>query len=74
MRATVSKKLALKVCEVIALEHSHKNYFMRVQMVPHEMGWGIDLYVDRQKWEQAGMIGKSPPNYLRVPVCTLLCG
>ncbi len=74
MTSIVSKEQALQAHAFVYAEHGNKDYFIEAEVVSHDIGWAVDLRVDRLKWAAAGMTGKAPHHFYRVPICTLLYG
>ena len=78
MTTQVTKEQAVKVLHEITAIHAGAVYFKKAEVVSHDIGFGVDLVVDREKWEAAKRQDWSlvavPARKDRVPVCVLLVG
>lgn len=72
MTVQISKEQAIEVLQMLTAEHAANDYFINAEVVSHDIGFGVDLKVDRPKWELYG--SRPPPRINKVPICILLVG
>ncbi len=79
MTTRISREQALVALQVLDAEHARADYFKKSEIVSSDVGYGVDIWVDREKWEgakqllgmQASLIS---PVVEGVPVCVMLVG
>ena len=79
MTTHVSKEQALEVLQIVTAEHGKADYFRKADVIGCDVGFGVDVWVDREKWDQHKAeynngISMLPPQINRVPICVLLVG
>lgn len=60
------------VLRQITAEHANEDYFKKAEIASHDIGFGVDLWVDREKWQASGKTVR--PSIDKVPICVLLVG
>lgn len=73
MSESVTKVQAIEVCQLLTAEHQKADYFQKAEVVSTDVGFGVDLWVDRVKWAELKP-DRPPPRINRVPVCILITG
>ncbi len=79
MATRISREQALVALQVVDAEHARADYFKKSEIVSCDVGYGVDVWVDREKWEGAkqamGMYTSLiSPLIEGVPVCVMLVG
>ena len=74
-----TKEQATGILERLVDEHEDKDYFQKAEVVSSDVGFGIDIWVDREKWDEAKRLANVTtsliaPRIDRVPICVLLVG
>jgi hypothetical protein len=72
MTIQTTKEQAVEVLRILTAQHAKKKYFLKAEVVSHDIGFGIDLRVDRALWQ--GEKVSAPGSIDRVPICVLLVG
>lgn len=72
MTSSVTKDQAVQALQLLTAEHSKEGYFKRAEVVAHDIGYGVDLWVDKEKWNAAN--GRAPGRIEKVPICVVLVG
>lgn len=72
MTEQISKEQAVEVLQMLTAEHANNDYFIKAEVVSHDIGFGVDLRVDKQKWQLYG--SRPPPRINKVPICVLVVG
>ncbi len=75
----ISRDQALVALRIVDAEHARADYYKKSEIVPTDVGYGVDIWVDREKWEDAklahgvdvSLIGTQVEG---VPVCVMLVG
>jgi hypothetical protein len=73
----VSREQALVALQVLDAEHARADYFKKSEIVSCDVGYGVDVWVDREKWEDAKLAQGVDVSLIGVqvegvPVCVLL--
>lgn len=79
MSTQTTKEQAIEVLHLLTAEHGGRDYFKRADVVSADIGWGVDIWVDREKWEAAKIEAKTHTSLIsvaidRVPICVLVVG
>ena len=77
MTNRTTREQAEDVFETLLTAHREASYFNRLEVVSCDIGFGVDLHVDREKWEDARFAAGAPlvaPFINGVPVCVMLEG
>lgn len=69
---TATKEQAVEVLRLLTAVHANEAYYKKASVVSGDLGWCVDLYVDREKWQAANQSG--PGLMDGVPVCVMLVG
>lgn len=74
MAKSASHEQAVKVLQMLTSKHAKKNYFKKADVVLTDMGVGVDMVVDMEKWQADKLRDQVPPVIDGVPVCILMVG
>lgn len=74
MTSQTTKDDACRVLKQITADHANEDYFKKAEIVTHDVGWGVDLWVDGQKWRARRDRTPMPPRIDRVPICVVMVG
>ncbi len=78
MTNRTTREQAEAALEALLIEHSSQAYFQRGEVVPADSGYGIDVWVEREGWEQAKWGNNGVPvigsRYEDIPVCVMVVG
>lgn len=74
MTTQVTKEQAALVLRQITSAHAGEDYFKKAEIVVHDVGWGVDLWVEGPKWRSRADQTPIRPRIDRVPVCVIVVG
>lgn len=71
MIAQATKEQATQILQMLTAEHAQQAYFKKAEVGSND-GFGVDLYVDKDKWKASGC---SIPTFIdSVPIWVMLVG
>jgi hypothetical protein len=74
MTTNTTKEDAQKVLQLLTAEHGSQPYFQKADIVYNDGFFGVDIYVDGDKWRSRVEKKLVPPQINRVPICVLVFG
>lgn len=77
MTVQITKDDAVKVLNELTAIHATKEYFKKADIVSHDIGFGVDIWVYGEKWREAktGLSTDLVPSRInKVPICVLVIG
>ncbi len=69
-----TKDHALKILKQLTSQYANETFFKRAEVVAADGGYGVDIWVDGEKWRSHEQRSSIPPLIERVPIYWLMVG